>query len=124
MPPASAIFASAKLSRQLAVQRSGTIVPARPDEQFAPNSPTLKALSLYIVLRPAATVPTSGTKTDFPPPVSNTLARHGESTRGDRRTGSERKNRRGACAGLSARASLPRHRRNVPGRGLPCLAPR
>src|ERR1700677_4080014 len=115
MPAASAIFARARLSRQVARQRSGTIVTARAEEQFAPNSPTLKALSLYMELRPGATVSTSPTKTDFPPPVSNTLARHGESTRGDRRTGSERENRRGACAGLSARASVPRYGRHVPG---------
>ena len=51
MPASSAILASARLSSQLPVQRSGTSVTARPDEQFEPNRPILSALSLYIAMR-------------------------------------------------------------------------
>src|SRR5262245_61191712 len=51
MPASSAICASARLSSQLPVQRSGTVVTARPDEQFDPNRPILSALSVYIALR-------------------------------------------------------------------------
>src|SRR5262245_48210655 len=39
MPASSATRTSRRLSRQLPVQRSGTMVTARPDEQFAPNRP-------------------------------------------------------------------------------------
>ena len=51
MPASSAIRASARLSSQLPVQRSGTMVTARPDEQFEPNRPIFSALSLYIAMR-------------------------------------------------------------------------
>src|SRR6185369_14766563 len=51
MPASSDILASARLSSQLPVQRSGTRVTARPDEQFEPNRPILSALSLYIAMR-------------------------------------------------------------------------
>src|SRR5216683_179706 len=50
-PASSASFASARQSSQLADQRSGTVVAERPDEQLAPNSPILSALSLYIAMR-------------------------------------------------------------------------
>src|SRR6185503_17933769 len=51
MPAASDIRASARLSSQLPVQRSGTRVTARPDEQFEPNRPIFSALSLYMPMR-------------------------------------------------------------------------
>ncbi len=44
MPASSAICASRRLSAQVPDQRSGTLVTARPDEQFAPNSPIFSAL--------------------------------------------------------------------------------
>src|SRR5262249_5635170 len=44
-------FASLRQSGQRAVQRSGTLVAERPDEQLAPNSPILSALPLYIAMR-------------------------------------------------------------------------
>src|ERR1700726_3522771 len=50
-PASSASFASARQSSQLADQRSGTVVAERPDEQLAPNSPILSALSLYMAMR-------------------------------------------------------------------------
>src|SRR5580700_5440566 len=50
-PASSASFASARQSSQLADQRSGTLVAERPDEQVAPNSSILSALSLYMALR-------------------------------------------------------------------------
>ena len=43
MPASSAIFASRRLSGQVPDQRSGTLVTARPEEQFAPNSPIFSA---------------------------------------------------------------------------------
>ena len=49
---ASAMRASRTLSGQLPDQRSGALVIARPDEQFAPNKPILNALPLYIARRP------------------------------------------------------------------------
>src|SRR6185503_10884365 len=51
MPQASACFAISRQSAQLADHRSGTLVADRPDEQFAPNRPSLSALSLYIAKR-------------------------------------------------------------------------
>ncbi len=51
MPASSAMRASARLSSQLPVQRSGTLVTARPEEQFAPNRPILSALRLYMAMR-------------------------------------------------------------------------
>src|SRR5579883_3451376 len=51
MPASSPIRASARQSSQLADQRSGTLVAERPDEQLAPNSPILSALSLYMATR-------------------------------------------------------------------------
>src|SRR5580692_10872291 len=50
-PASSPSFASARQSSQLADQRSGTVVAERPDEQLAPNSPILSALSLYMAMR-------------------------------------------------------------------------
>src|SRR5580704_14008377 len=50
-PASSPSFASARQSSQLADQRSGTKVAERPDEQLAPNSPILSALSLYMAMR-------------------------------------------------------------------------
>src|SRR5579862_1273216 len=50
-PASSASLASARQSSQLADQRSGTMVAERPDEQLAPNSPILSALSLYMAMR-------------------------------------------------------------------------
>src|SRR5580692_7525403 len=50
-PASSPSFASARQSSQLADQRSGTVVAERPDEQLAPNSPILSALSLYMAIR-------------------------------------------------------------------------
>src|ERR1700722_5132865 len=50
-PASSASLASARQSSQLADQRSGTLVAERPDEQLAPNSPILSALSLYMAMR-------------------------------------------------------------------------
>src|SRR5262245_14255469 len=43
--------ASLRLSGQLPVQRSGTLVTARPDEQLAPNKPILSLFALYIAMR-------------------------------------------------------------------------
>src|SRR5689334_12358846 len=43
--------ASLRLSGQLPDQRSGTSVTARPDEQFAPNSPILSLFALCIDVR-------------------------------------------------------------------------
>src|SRR3954454_10810857 len=51
MPAWSAMWVSARQSSQLADQRSGTLVGARPDEQFAPNSPSLSVLALYMSRR-------------------------------------------------------------------------
>ena len=51
MPASSAIRASATQSAQLPDQRSGTIVTARPDEQFAPNKPSFSRFALYIAAR-------------------------------------------------------------------------
>src|SRR5262245_34507597 len=51
MPAVSAMRASARFSAQLPVQRSGTVVTARPDEQFGPNSPICSALPLYMARR-------------------------------------------------------------------------
>src|ERR1700692_2331121 len=51
MPASSAIFPSARQSGQLAVQRSGTVVAVREDEQFAPNTPILSVLALYMAMR-------------------------------------------------------------------------
>src|SRR5262245_33394777 len=51
MPAVSARRASLRQSGQLADQRSGTLVAERPDEQLAPNSPTLSALPLYMAMR-------------------------------------------------------------------------
>ena len=51
MPASSAILASLRQSGQLADQRSGTVVAERPDEQLAPNRPTLNAFALYIAVR-------------------------------------------------------------------------
>src|ERR1700681_28507 len=51
IPLASARRASRKQSGQLADQRSGTIVAERPDEQLAPNSPSLSRVALYIAMR-------------------------------------------------------------------------
>ena len=48
MPASSAMRASRRLSGQLPVHRSGTLVTARPDEQFDPNKPILSLLVLYI----------------------------------------------------------------------------
>src|ERR1700722_11732589 len=50
-PASSASLAGARQSSQLADQRSGTVVAERPDEQLAPNSPILSALSLYMAMR-------------------------------------------------------------------------
>ena len=51
IPAASAILASRRQSAQSAVQRSGTLVAERPDEQLAPNSPIFNALALYMAAR-------------------------------------------------------------------------
>src|ERR1700693_6245796 len=50
-PASSPSVASYRQSSQLADQRSGTVVAERPDEQLAPNSPILSALSLYMAMR-------------------------------------------------------------------------
>src|SRR5215472_15051951 len=50
-PASSPSFASSRQSGQRAVQRSGTLVAERPDEQLAPNSPILSALPLYMAMR-------------------------------------------------------------------------
>ena len=50
-PASSAMRASRTLSAQLPDQRSGTVVTARPDEQFAPNSPSLSLLALCMAMR-------------------------------------------------------------------------
>src|SRR5712675_203839 len=44
MPASSAMRASLRLSGQEPDQRSGTLVTARPDEQLAPNKPSLSRL--------------------------------------------------------------------------------
>src|SRR5688572_17902123 len=51
MPAASAMRARRSVSGQAPDQRSGTLVTARPEEQLAPNSPILRALSLYMAMR-------------------------------------------------------------------------
>ena len=51
MPASSHIRASARLSSQLPVQRSGTVVTQRPEEQFEPNRPIFSALPVYIAMR-------------------------------------------------------------------------
>src|SRR5947209_15962451 len=51
MPAVSAMRASSRQSGQLADHRSGTLVAERPDEQFAPKTPILSALSLYMAMR-------------------------------------------------------------------------
>src|SRR5256885_7025583 len=51
MPALSAKRARLRQSGQLADQRSGTLVAARPDEQFAPKMPTFSALPLYMAMR-------------------------------------------------------------------------
>src|SRR5436305_10205249 len=56
MPARSAICARAKQSDQLPDQRSGTIVTARPDEQLAPNKPSLSRFALYIAARSACAI--------------------------------------------------------------------
>src|ERR1700737_712404 len=50
-PAASAMRARRRQSGQLADQRSGTLVAERPDEQFAPKTPILSALALYMAMR-------------------------------------------------------------------------
>jgi hypothetical protein len=47
-PPSSASLAMVAQLSQSASQRSGSLLTARPDEQFAPNRPSLKAFLLYI----------------------------------------------------------------------------
>ncbi len=44
MPASSAMRTSVRLSSHVPDQRSGTLVTARPDEQFAPNSPIFSRL--------------------------------------------------------------------------------
>src|SRR5258708_36576999 len=51
MPASSAICARRRQSGQLPDQRSGTSVTARPEEQFAPNRPSLSLFALYIAAR-------------------------------------------------------------------------
>ena len=51
MPASSAMRASLRLSGQLPDQRSGTMVTARPDEQFGPNRPICSRLELYMAAR-------------------------------------------------------------------------
>src|SRR5437868_6117174 len=51
MPASSAIRARERQSAQLPDQRSGTRVTARPDEQLAPNRPSLSRFRLYIAAR-------------------------------------------------------------------------
>src|SRR6266849_2843956 len=51
IPASSAMRASRRQSGQLADQRSGTLVAARPDEQFAPKMPIFSALALYMAMR-------------------------------------------------------------------------
>src|SRR3979409_1872314 len=51
MPAASAMRASLRLSGQVPDHRSGTLVTARPDEQFAPNKPSLSLLPPCIDIR-------------------------------------------------------------------------
>src|SRR3954447_24686442 len=53
IPAASAMRARRKQSGQLADQRSGTLVAERPEEQLAPNTPSLSALPLYMAMRSA-----------------------------------------------------------------------
>ena len=54
MPASSDMRASRRLSGQLPDQRSGTMVTARPDEQFDPNKPILSRLALCIERRSCA----------------------------------------------------------------------
>src|SRR4051812_47413155 len=57
IPASSAICASLRQSGQLPDQRSGTVVIARPEEQFAPNRPSLSRFALPIAARsPCPTV--------------------------------------------------------------------
>src|SRR5215813_8492323 len=51
IPAASAMRARRRQSAQLASQRSGTLVAERPEEQFAPNTPTLSVFALYMPRR-------------------------------------------------------------------------
>src|SRR5258708_40362430 len=95
-PASSASFASARQSSQLADQRSGTVVAERPDEQLAPNSPILSALSLYMAMRDcidtagASTVSSSREKA-----VAGITSCFGR--RGDWRGAEARVAQRGAC---------------------------
>ena len=45
-PASSASFASRRQFSQLPLQRSGTLVTARPEEQLAPNRPSFSVLRL------------------------------------------------------------------------------
>src|SRR5579862_5532771 len=56
IPAASAICARRRQSAQLPDQRSGTRVTARPEEQLAPNRPSLSLFALYIAARSAAPI--------------------------------------------------------------------
>src|SRR5215470_5892142 len=51
MPASSAMRARRRQSAQLASQRSGTLVAERPEEQLAPNTPTLSVFALYMPRR-------------------------------------------------------------------------
>ena len=51
MPAASAMRASFEISGQLPDHRSRTLVTARPDEQFAPNRPSLSLLPACMDIR-------------------------------------------------------------------------
>src|SRR5579864_3689341 len=69
-PASSASLASARQSSQLADQRSGTVVAERPDEQLAPNSPILSALSLYMAMRDCMDA-AAGASTAVPPETNS-----------------------------------------------------
>src|SRR5262249_54064882 len=61
MPASSDMRASLRLSRQLPLQRSGTLVTARPDEQLAPNRPICRRWSPYMAMRLRSEASRTGT---------------------------------------------------------------
>src|SRR5262245_51159989 len=61
MPASSDMRASLRLSCQLPVQRSGTMVTARPDEQLAPNKPICRRLAPYMAMRLRSEASRTGT---------------------------------------------------------------
>ena len=61
-PPSSAIFAAATLSGQVAFQRSGTVVSARPPSALVEKTPSLKRLGPEKGMRHCITASSSGAR--------------------------------------------------------------